>query len=269
MLKNSLQKNSQIDILSTSKHTLNSTGSIFSKEVKKTDENKVQVNLTTNAINSEKIQMSAEDFSKFVNIYQIMDNSKKWALTTGKIVEDELYKFDMRYNRSLINEKVFTKSELEKIHMHKQKLLLDMPQDLLLYLNRVFENIEGVEVERKIMGRRGDLIIHRNSMEFGYGKARNLFKCNNRTKILHDRGLKIPKMMKDQFNDLCTHVKSREKIVRNLMTIGFIHSGLSVLLFTLDSPAGYICRISHSKKLTVLLTVDEFSTRALPTIILT
>ena len=79
------------------------------------------------------------------------------------------------------------------------------------------------------MGRRGDLIIHRDSMEFGCGEAGNLFKGNNGTKILRVRGLKTPKMMKDQFDDLCTHVKSREKIVRNLMTIGFIHPGILLM----------------------------------------
>jgi len=118
------------------------------------------------------------------------------------------------------------------------------------------------------MGRRGDLIIRHDSMEFGCGEAGNLFKGNNGTKILRERGLKAPKMMKDQFDDLCTRVKLREKIVRNLMTIGFIHAGLSVLLLTLDSPTGYICRISRSKMLTVPSTVSEFGTRALPAIVL-
>nr|CAG8484773.1 4435_t:CDS:2 [Entrophospora candida] len=65
--------------------------------------------------------------------------------------------------------------------------------------------------------------------------------------------------MKDQFDDLCIHINLREKIVRNLMTISFIH---------VDSPPGYICQISHSKMLTILSTVTEFGTRALPVIML-
>jgi len=163
-----------------------------------------------------------------------------------------------------------------------------------LFIDRAFENIEGVEVirgescslasssrknrnrnvasmsstPRKAMGRRGDLIIRCMSREYGCGEAGNLYAGYNGTKILRERGLKTPKMMKDQFDDLCIHMGSKEKEVRKLETIGFIHAGLSVLLLRLDSPAGYIGRISRSKMLTIPSTIGEFGKGVLPVIML-
>ncbi|PKK58077.1 hypothetical protein RhiirC2_347831 [Rhizophagus irregularis] len=321
--------------------------------------------------------MTEVDFNKFTEVFQQLKDNKKWILKSGKVVEDELYKFGMRCHyehlchsfvvdpddRSFIEEKVFTESELQEIRTYKQKPLPDMPQDLLehlgnyqlntisdlrtqvfkpeawklsynrqndfdrdwirntvdnlireyevgslkrdhlegwllshiwLFIDRVFENIEGVEVirgescslassarknrnrnvasvssmPRKAMGRRGDLIIHCMSREYGCGEAGNLYSGNNGTKILCERGLKTPKMMKDQFDDLCIHMGSKEKEVRKLETIGFIHAGLSVLLLRLDSPAGYIGRITRSKMLTIPSTISEFGKGVLPVIML-
>jgi len=39
------------------------------------------------------VSLSELDFKEFDKIYQKMDNTRKWVLTTKKIVEDELYKF--------------------------------------------------------------------------------------------------------------------------------------------------------------------------------
>jgi len=162
------------------------------------------------------------------------------------------------------------------------------------FVDRAFENIEGVEVvrgescsrasslrknrnrtvdavnsmPRKQMGRRGDLIIRRMSTEYGCGEAGRVFEGENGTKILREGGLKTPKMLKDQFDNLCTCVESSEEKVRSLETIGFIHAGLSVLLLRLDSPAGYTCRISRTKMLTFPSTISEFGTKALPIILL-
>lgn len=82
----------------------------------------------------------------------------------------------------------------------------------------------------------------------------------------------------------------KRKKVRKLETVGLIHSGmlcviyflfvglfqlillnslgLSVLLLRLDSPAGYIGRISRSKMLTIPSTVNEFGKGVLPVIVL-
>ena len=46
----------------------------------------------------EQVQMSEEDFNKFTKAFQKLENTKKWILTSRKVVEDELYKFGMRCN---------------------------------------------------------------------------------------------------------------------------------------------------------------------------
>ncbi|CAB5217632.1 unnamed protein product [Rhizophagus irregularis] len=73
--------------------------------------------------------------------------------------------------------------------------------------------------------------------------------------------------MKDQY--IYIHIGSKEKKVRKLETIRFIHAGLSVLLLRLNSPAGYVNKISRSKMLTILSNISEFGKGVLPAIILT
>lgn len=46
----------------------------------------------------EQVQMSEEDFNRFTKAFKNLENEKKWVLTSGKVVEDELYKFGMRCN---------------------------------------------------------------------------------------------------------------------------------------------------------------------------
>ncbi|CAG8683274.1 1470_t:CDS:2, partial [Scutellospora calospora] len=106
-----------------------------------------------------------------------------------------------------------------------------------LFIDKAFENIEGVEairgescsiasssrknrdrnvpsvssMPRKIMSRRGYLIIRSMYKEYGCGEAGKLYTGYNGTKVLRERGLKTPKMMKDQFDDLCKYIGSKEK----------------------------------------------------------
>ena len=40
--------------------------------------------------------MSHVDFTKFTEAYEQMDSTKKWVLSSGKVVEDELHKFGLK-----------------------------------------------------------------------------------------------------------------------------------------------------------------------------
>ena len=75
------------------------------------------------------------------------------------------------------------------------------------------------------MGRRGDLIIRKVSTEYGCSEAGKSYEGNNGTKLLHERGIKAPNMMKDMFYSLCEAVGMEEKKIRKLQSIRFIHSG--------------------------------------------
>ncbi|CAI2193364.1 12094_t:CDS:10 [Funneliformis geosporum] len=89
--------------------------------------------------------------------------------------------------------------------------------------NRKNRNRTGsaiVKMKRKIMGRRGDLIIRKVSTEYGCSEAGKSFEGNNGTKLLHERGIKAPKMMKDMLYSLCEAVGNEEKKIRKLQSIG-------------------------------------------------
>ncbi|KAG9299946.1 hypothetical protein G9A89_009674 [Geosiphon pyriformis] len=83
-----------------------------------------------------------------------------------------------------------------------------------------------------------------------------------------ERGKKTPKMMKDIFSHLCALVKMKEEKIRKLETIGFIHSGLTTVLLRLDSPAGFVSRISRTKSLSIPSDVAEFGSKMLPVILM-
>ncbi|CAG8698341.1 14789_t:CDS:10 [Funneliformis caledonium] len=317
------------------------------------------------------------ELTEFEKTYLEMNDSDKWILSTGKIVEDALYNFGIKCrhehlchsfvidpnDKIYINEEVFTEIELDEIRKYKLKPMPQMPQDLLTYLNsfrvsdisglrdaifksqqwdspynrqthfdhdwirntaynllheyeagslekdhlelwllvhvwnfidRGFGNVDRLEtarsesssrassnrknrnrtgsaivkVKRKIMGRRGDLIIRKVSTEYGCSEAGKSFEGNNGTKLLHERGIKAPKMMKDMFYSLCEAVGMEEKRIRKLQSIGFIHSGLMMLLLRLDSPAGYTCRITRTKMLEIPSQIIQFGSKVLPIIVL-
>ncbi|CAG8765385.1 8_t:CDS:10, partial [Dentiscutata erythropus] len=316
------------------------------------------------------------DLSEFKKKYSKMNDSDKWTLSTGKIVEDALYNFGIKCrhehlchsfvidpnDKIYVDEEVFTESELDEIRTYKIKPMPLMPQDLLTYLNsfRVFDisdlrnailkpqqwdstynrqthfdhdwirntmynllheyeaenlernhlelwflihiwsfidrgfgNIDGVEatrsessslassnrknrnrtvsaivsMKRKIMGRRGDLIIRKVSTEYGCSEAGKSFNGDNGTKLLYERGIKTPKM-KDMFYSLCVAVGMEENKIRKLQSIGFIHAGLMILLLRLDSPAGYTCRVLRTKMLEIPSQITQFGSKALPVIML-
>ncbi|CAG8649218.1 9688_t:CDS:2, partial [Paraglomus occultum] len=122
--------------------------------------------------------------------------------------------------------------------------------------NRVVESV--LSLVRKKIGRRGDLIIQRGECEFGVGDNGRKFDRENGSKLLREHGLKLPKMLKDIFIELSQVCQYEEAKIRNLQTLGFVHSGLYMMLLLLDQPAGYICRVTRSKMEKVSEDVSQF-----------
>ncbi|POG66039.1 hypothetical protein GLOIN_2v1660799 [Rhizophagus irregularis DAOM 181602=DAOM 197198] len=94
--------------------------------------------------------MSTYDYEKYKKSYTEMNNSNKWVLTTGTVVEDVLYNFSLRCkyehlahsfildpdDNNYLIESVFTESELHEIRHYQTKETLLMPLELLKYLIR-------------------------------------------------------------------------------------------------------------------------------------
>ncbi|CAG8719013.1 17313_t:CDS:2 [Funneliformis caledonium] len=112
------------------------------------------------------------------------------------------------------------------------------------------------------------MIIRKITVEFGCAEAGRQFEGENGTKLLRERGLKMPKMMKDMFRHLCETFNQDDHKTRQLETIGFLHAGLMMVLLRLDSPAGYVCRVSRSKSFSIATNIKEFG-KTLPLISLT
>lgn len=82
-------------------------------------------------------------------------------------------------------------------------------------------------MKRKKIGRRCDSIIRRITMEHEasdeLGASEVTRKCDKfNTKVLNEYGLKLPKILRDMFNALCS---SYPQTVYQLETVGYIHHG--------------------------------------------
>lgn len=96
-------------------------------------------------------------------------------------------------------------------------------------------------IQRKVCGRKLDMVFKRNSEEYGLTECSRYHQSND-TKQLMDGGFKMPKILKDMFVNL---VGSCPDKVRNIETIGYQLMETKFILFTMDSPAGVVCRINH------------------------
>ncbi|CAG8642215.1 2268_t:CDS:2, partial [Ambispora gerdemannii] len=153
--------------------------------------------------------------------------------------------FDLDWIRCCYNNSVL---EYEARHLAKEHLEAWIMLHAWSFIDKAFFDIDGMEIvrgesssyassnrknaqrvlasttslKRKLMGRRGDLIIRKWHTEYGCSEAGKIFEGNNDTKIIKEGGLKMPKMLRDMFNDLCEAMEMREDKIRKLETIGFI-----------------------------------------------
>ncbi|CAG8626910.1 12729_t:CDS:2, partial [Funneliformis mosseae] len=129
--------------------------------------------------------------------------------------------------------------------------------------------IQGlVATTRKALGRKGDLILRKGIHEYGASEVGKEYEGDNGTKLLKERGLKSPKMLKDMLVDLGNFIMWETNKLRQLELVSFIHAGLFMILLRMDAPAGYVCRITRSNTLQMPTNVKCFE-QALKCIVLT
>ncbi|CAG8814513.1 40407_t:CDS:2, partial [Gigaspora margarita] len=228
------------------------------------------------------------DLSEFEREYSKMNNQ----INGHSLLEKCLYHlFVIDPNDKIyVNEGVFTKFELDKIKKYKFKPLLQMPQGLLTYLysfwvydlldlrkeilktqqwdspynqktyfdlNWIRNTMYNLKFRKEIFEIIFDthLKFHRQGI-WKYGQSGNFgksFDGNNGSKLLKERGLKTPKMIKDMFYSLCAAVEMEEKKIRKLQSIGFMHADVSNNLF---------------KNVGIPLQIAQFGSKVLPVVIL-
>ncbi|CAG8628090.1 10850_t:CDS:2, partial [Diversispora eburnea] len=131
---------------------------------------------------------------------------------------------------------------------------------------RIIQGI--VKTTRKSIGRRGDLIVRKGPYEYGASELGKDYEGDNGSKLLKERGLKSPKMLKDMIVDLGNFVEWKTDKLRQFELVSFIHAGLFMILLRMDVPAGYICRVTRSDTLQVPNNVSQFE-KALKCLVLT
>ncbi|CAG8683761.1 8493_t:CDS:2, partial [Rhizophagus irregularis] len=89
--------------------------------------------------------------------------------------------------------------------------------------HRVIQGL--VSTTRKALGRRGDLILRKGMYEYGASEVGKDYEGDNGTKLLRERGLKSPKMLKDMLVDLGNYIKWERNKLRQLELVSFIHAG--------------------------------------------
>ncbi|CAG8615635.1 10450_t:CDS:2 [Acaulospora morrowiae] len=83
-----------------------------------------------------------------------------------------------------------------------------------------------------------------------------IFEGINGIKIIKEESLKMPKMLRDMFNDLCEAIKMWKDKIRKLETIS---------LLWLDLLAGHTCRLSQTRLFEIPTQISEFGTQVLST----
>ncbi|KAG2191987.1 hypothetical protein INT47_000779 [Mucor saturninus] len=96
---------------------------------------------------------------------------------------------------------------------------------------------------RKLCGRKVDMIFKSTSAELG------CMECDrsdgvNTTKEMSDGLIKLPKVLKDMLISLCNIAPS---LVNDFAVPGVIIMNSKFTLVTMDSPCGYVCRLSRAK----------------------
>ena len=89
--------------------------------------------------------------------------------------------------------------------------------------NRVIQGL--VVTTRKALGRKGDLILRKGIYEYGASEVGKDYEGDKGMKLLRERGLKSPKMLKDMLVDLGNYVKWEKNKLHQLELVSFIHAG--------------------------------------------
>ncbi|CAG8763080.1 2604_t:CDS:2, partial [Funneliformis caledonium] len=107
-------------------------------------------------------QMSASDYEKFCQKYSSMKTSKKWLLSTGTAVEDKLYDFRLKCIRKHFIDKAFENlGDVEAVRDESFSLASSERKNKKRTVSAL------IKVKRKILSRKGDLIICKNSLKYG------------------------------------------------------------------------------------------------------
>ncbi|CDH59851.1 hypothetical protein RO3G_13306 [Lichtheimia corymbifera JMRC:FSU:9682] len=96
-------------------------------------------------------------------------------------------------------------------------------------------------MDRKKVGSKVDSLFYHDLQEYGMAEAGCITNSQN-SKTLLEAGIKCPKALKDMLCELVSHAPSK---IRAIRTHALVFSGLEMNHLIMDSPQGYVCRVSR------------------------
>ncbi|CAO3670371.1 unnamed protein product [Umbelopsis ramanniana] len=232
-----------------------------------------------------KLPAVPDDLAAFINEFNVKD-----VRTLRKALWQER-DFDVVYDNDKSSDKDWVRNVVHSILMEIERSQLSQEHLESWYISRIwsvfdrcFGDLDAVNVirgestsiasglrknenrvaasttavRRQIMGHRADFIIRKLQTEYACGESGKRYSGEKDTKLLLERDLKLPKMMKDQLLQLFKACDNDEKIVRKLSTVGILQYGLSTSMLSMDCPAGYVCRVSSTPTYRIPTNIKSF-----------
>nr|CAG8578587.1 11175_t:CDS:10 [Entrophospora candida] len=197
-----------------------------------------------------KVPSDLLDYMESYNVDNIIDLRKRINHTVLNILA-LIIKLILRISfyrlREYENEN-FTKNHLEAwytIHLWN-------------FIDKVFEDLNEVE------------IVRGEPCSIASAERKNMYRTVPAVKSLKCKSMgNCGDMLirKDQYCSLCKYIDYEEDKFRKFETIAFIHSGMMIMQLRLDSPMGYIYRISQTKTYEIPTQINEFGKKVLPALI--
>ncbi|KAG1474789.1 hypothetical protein G6F56_000140 [Rhizopus delemar] len=129
-------------------------------------------------------------------------------------------------------------------------------------------------LESKKCGHKCGLVLrslsteHDAPYEYGAGESDRSFGGVDCSKTLIESGIKLPKILKDIFDDIARHAGLNKGKLTRLETVSYITAGLPYFLLRYDAPTSYCGRITRSKVLHIPSSVTSFGNHVLPCLVL-
>ncbi|CAO3593739.1 unnamed protein product [Absidia cylindrospora] len=243
----------------------------FSKRPSEVSQQRTTDNdLSTTSVSGKRL--SVKDKSEIGMIYNGLDESKMWTLSTGKKVETTMKllalqcDFEHRCHSLLLDpedtalDDYFITEELKEITTHNAPTLPSTPSELDDYLKFLQQaktaknnkrNIDSINKKVRAMdGYKVDIIYRSRGVEAGREQG-----MDKSTKEIDDGHLKQPKVMK---NMLCELVKKKPGLAGKLCIVGFTVMGTKINMLLLDAPSsGYVVRTTRTEPINTLEFADN------------